>query len=74
VADRDLVVGELEREAPFSPILFGQRSQRSRIDVLRHPRHAADRIGVLSVTDGAVVAEFERQFQALWREATVLQE
>lgn len=41
---------------------------------LPHPRDDADRIGVLGVTDDAVVDEFERQFRALWREATVLRE
>ena len=41
---------------------------------LPHPRDAADRIGVLGVTDGAVVDEFERQFRTMWREGTALRE
>jgi sugar-specific transcriptional regulator TrmB len=41
---------------------------------LPHPRDTGDRIGVLGVTDGAVVDEFERQFRTMWREATVLRE
>ncbi|WP_435117798.1 TrmB family transcriptional regulator [Halolamina sp. C58] len=39
-----------------------------------HPGSVADRIGVIAVTDGDVVEEFERQFQHLWNDAVPLEE
>jgi sugar-specific transcriptional regulator TrmB len=48
---------------------------RSAVSVdLPHPQSAADRIGVVAVTEDEVVAEFERQFQDLWRDAVPLPE
>ncbi|WP_256300721.1 TrmB family transcriptional regulator [Haloarchaeobius salinus] len=39
---------------------------------LPHPRDPGDRLGVVGVTDPAVVEAFEREFESLWAEATPL--
>lgn len=73
VADRHEATVAI-RTVPDLPLSFDVVDGAVTTIDLPHPRHAGDRIGVLGVTDSAVVEAFERQFRSLWREATVLRD
>jgi sugar-specific transcriptional regulator TrmB len=51
------------------PLSFDVIDQRVTTIDVPHPQRRADRLGIVAVTDSDVVAEFERQFQALWNDA-----
>ncbi|ELZ98115.1 hypothetical protein C440_02668 [Haloferax mucosum ATCC BAA-1512] len=60
------------RVCPEIPVSFDVIDQSVTTIDIPHPQSPADRLGVVGVTDVDVIAEFERQFQTLWADATPL--
>ncbi|AFK21538.1 TrmB family transcriptional regulator (plasmid) [Haloferax mediterranei ATCC 33500] len=60
------------RVLPEIPVSFDVIDQAVTTVDIPHPQSPADRLGVVGVKDSTVVAEFERQFQQLWADATPL--
>jgi len=61
------------RAIPELPMSFDVIDRTITTIDIPHPRTAADRIGVVAVDDSDIVDEFERQFQALWRDGVPLE-
>ncbi|ELK49886.1 MULTISPECIES: TrmB family transcriptional regulator [Haloferax] len=60
------------RVLPHLPVSFDVVDGTVASVDIPHPQSAADRLGVVVVTDAGVVDEFDRQFRALWGDAVPL--